>query len=58
MRTVLGAVCHLICKMKMKVIYTSKQYIKSQQLQPADITWLFLLQGNQMDGADLELEAH
>lgn len=28
MRTVLGAVCHLICKMKMKVIYTSKQYIK------------------------------
>lgn len=28
MRTVLGVVCHLICKMKMKVIYTSKQYIK------------------------------
>lgn len=28
MRTVLGAVCCLICKMKMKVIYTGKQYIK------------------------------
>lgn len=28
MRTVLGAVCSLTCKMKMKVIYTGKQYIK------------------------------